>query len=88
MTKYEPRDLEGSVNVFWNHAILGTSGVQPGGQVIAGIGVEVLNLEKSRRKGNRSRYCGRPGKMAIRKSTSNTVFSVLPCESEFVGIFG
>jgi len=69
--------------------MLGMSGIfgtQPGGQVIAGIGFEELVQEGSRRSGNRSRYCGKPGNTAIRMSMSRTVFQVYVCVVGFPGM--
>lgn len=68
MIKYEPRDLDGRVNVFWNHDMLGlglvavaatgkmvevVNGVQPEGQTMAGGSGDVADdLEINQRMRN------------------------------------
>lgn len=54
--RYEPRDLEGSVNVFWNQAISETFAEHPIGQVTIGrVGADVSEGNRNR-KGRATRY--------------------------------
>lgn len=91
--RYEPRDFEGRVNVFWNQAmfvfvfVVEVAGVQPMGQVMIGSGGVDVFEEKRNRKGVARRYWGRPGNSASTKRRTNRVVRCWLDVSELDGIF-